>query len=150
MTAEQQEGESNPIEGITLKSNMKNLKVVKIDNDTITFEDIIDIINNNFKEFKGSNEAILHAAEEIIELFTPKVEPEPNSLSAMQFIKRNYPLSPTFSTQSVANIAESFASMRVERAKKEWKEEKEQMKRALTELSSEIEALKSNLYSKED
>jgi DNA polymerase III delta prime subunit len=35
-------------------------------------EKIIEIINRNFDEFKGSNEAILHASEEIADIIEEK------------------------------------------------------------------------------
>jgi hypothetical protein len=38
----------------------------------MTTEEIQEIINTNFNEFKGSNEATLHAAEDIVELFEAK------------------------------------------------------------------------------
>jgi len=43
----------------------------------IQTEDIVDIINDNYREYKGVNEGMLHAAEDIIELFKSKqIEPD--------------------------------------------------------------------------
>jgi len=39
-------------------------------------EKIIDIINNNFNEYLGTNEAVLHAAEDIEDLFKKKIKIE--------------------------------------------------------------------------
>jgi len=52
------------------------------------------------------------------------VAPIDKTLSAEQYIRRLYPLSDKFSRLGCEKIAESYANLRVEQAKEEWKKEK--------------------------
>lgn len=54
-------------------------------------------------------------AKAVKEFFDKKVEPSTESvLSAEQYVRRNYPLSQTFSKLGAINIAESFANLCVQ------------------------------------
>lgn len=104
---------------------MNNAKETKT-----TVQDIIEIIDSNYNQYKGSNEAVLHAAEEIIDLFESKksVESEETKLpSAEEYIRRLYPLSDKFSRLGVERIAESYAKLSIEHHRKEWEKERVQL-----------------------
>lgn len=119
-------------------------------------EDIIDIIENNFKEFKCSNEAVLHAAEDIIELFKPVPTSEapdkiPSATDALIAHAKSRSIINGSSIPdddkildllkdeeviAVIKMLESFALLREQRAveveRKKWEAEKKNYKPLLT------------------
>lgn len=94
-------------------------------------EDIIKIIDDNYNEYKGSNEAILHAAEDIIELFKSNSEPAApidKTLSAKGHLEfyniKNQNIYDSMDPDIVYGLEflmESYSNLRVEQAKEEWR-----------------------------
>lgn len=98
-------------------------------------QDIIKIIDDNYNKYKGSNEAVLHAAEDIIELFMTKSEPIApidKILTAEKYFESVYKngsnKSASIYVSEAIETAESFSNLRVEQAKEE--ERKKIMKMA--------------------
>lgn len=106
------------------------------DQKKIQVEDIIDILHLNYKTYTGSNEAELHAAEDIIELFESKsvspVDPQSEVLSAEYVLDNHLKLMLGRTSESYVSIdemkkqpeysatidaMEPFANLRVEQEK---------------------------------
>jgi len=96
------------------------------DNKKPQVSDIIKIIDDNYNEYKGNNEAVLHAAEDIIELFkqVQEVPPVPDKMpSAEEY------LSPFLNSKKDFNlleVMESFASLAIDNERQKWEELEQQ------------------------
>ena len=99
----------------------------------IQIEDIIEIINENYRLHTGINEGILHAAEDIIELFNSKKIDKTKQI-VVHSTESYLTVQPDLEHIKLPELIES-----VEQAKKDWEKERKC-------LCEEIEALKSNLY----
>ena len=98
----------------------------------IQIEHIIDIINKNYRLHTGINESILHAAEDIIELFNCK-KIDKIEQSVVHSAESHLTMHPDLEHIKLPELIES-----VEQAKKEWEKEKEVLKDNINHLTTVI------------